>query len=116
MVQVGSSPSANDKKLLADFFEQNQELAVTRDDIISKVPTQLDPMNRLRRNGGARDLLDKKGIALLWGGRDKELITRFGLGKVDNKQFISYTPKTVCELNLLRANGHAALRTPPSLL
>jgi hypothetical protein len=116
MAHGGGSAGAIDKKLLADFFEKNQGMAVTREDIISKVPTQLDPMNRLRRNGGARDLLDKKGIALLWGGgRDKKLICRFGLGNVSNKQFISYTPKTLEELNLLRANGHASLETPPFL-
>lgn len=105
-----------DSKLLADFFEKNQEVAVTRDDLIQRVPTQLDPLKRIRRNGGARGILDVKGIAILWGGRDKHLIARFGLGHVNRKQFISYTPKTREELELLRANHHAPLQKPPSLL
>jgi hypothetical protein len=114
---MAHTPSSRevDTKLLAVFFEKNQEVAVTREDLIAKVPTQLDPLKRLRRNGGARDILDHKGIALLWGGRDKALIAHFGLGKVSRKQFISYTPQNEDELSLLRAHGHGPLKKPSSL-
>lgn len=104
-----------DSQLLADFFAQNQGMAVTREDIIEKVPTQLDPLNRIRRNGGARDILDGKGIALLWGGRDRQFIVRFGLGPVSRNQFISHTPQTEEELEFLRAHGHGPLARPSSL-
>jgi hypothetical protein len=90
---------------LAHFFEKNQAIPVSRTTVQQMVP-QLDYMKRLRRNGGARDILDQKGIALLWGGGDRLLIAKLGLGPVKRTEFISYTPKSSVELALIRAHGH----------
>lgn len=94
---------------LAELFEKRQEEPISRWEV-QRVADQLDYMKRLRRNGGARDILDRKGIALLWGGGDDYVIQKLGLGKVDVDEFISYKPKDDAELKLLRSNGHAELR------
>ena len=90
---------------LAELFEQQQQAPISRD-IVSQIACQLDYMKRIRRNGGARDILDQKRIALLWGGRDRALIEQLGLGPVAKTEFISYAPKNAAELALIRANGH----------
>jgi hypothetical protein len=90
---------------LADYFEQNQEVPVSRN-LVRQMAGQLDYMKRLRRNGGARDILDQKRIALLWGGGDQYLIAQLGLGVVSASEFISYAPKNSAELALIRTHGH----------
>lgn len=106
----GPSPSAR----LAALFEQHQGVTVPRTQV-QQVGSQLDPLKRLRRNGGARDILDRKGIALLWGKGDRGAIVTLGLGPVLDDEFISYTPQTKAELSMLRQNGHAALHAPPGV-
>jgi hypothetical protein len=96
---------------LATLFEERQEEAISRWEV-QHVANQLDYMKRLRRNGGARDILDKKGIAILWGGGDEYVINKLGLGKVGSEEFISYAPRNASELDLLRKNGHAELQNP----
>jgi hypothetical protein len=100
---------------IADMFEREQGVPIPRDRIEALGNDQRDPLKRVRRNGGARDLLDAKGIAILWGTRDREAITRLGLGLVGPEEFISYTLKDQDELELLRARGHAELQAPMSL-
>lgn len=90
---------------LANYFEQNQGVPTSRAAII-QIAQQLDGMKRLRRNGGARDILDQKRIALLWGRRDRVLIAQLNLGPVSASEFISYAPKNQAELILIRAHGH----------
>jgi hypothetical protein len=87
------------------MFEQNQGVPISRDDV-RRVANQLDYMKRIRRNGGARDILDQKRIAILWGSGDRNLIAQLNLGPVSDKEFISYTPRNAQELALIRANGH----------
>ena len=112
MSQQGhNNPPTGASKRLATLFEQQQEVPISRS-VVQQVANQLDYMKRLRRNGGARDILDTKGIALLWGGGDASVIQQLGLGPVGVDEFISYTPATPQELNLLRANGHAELQNP----
>lgn len=96
---------------LAVLFAEKQGVPISRWEV-QEVASQLDYMKRLRRNGGARDILDKKGIALLWGTRDRNVISQLALGKVGAEEFISYTPKNKAELDLLRSNGHSELRAP----
>jgi hypothetical protein len=93
------------KEALADHFERNQGIPTPRS-VIIQVANQLDGMKRLRRNGGARDILDAKRIALLWGQGDHALIAHLNLGPVSASEFISYTPKNPAELTLIRAHGH----------
>ena len=90
---------------LADLFEKQQGVPISRN-VIRQIANQLDYMKRVRHNGGARDILDQKGIALLWGSGDRQLISQLGLGPVSASEFISYTPKNSVELKLIRAHGH----------
>jgi hypothetical protein len=97
---------------VAALFEDRQEEPISRQEIADLADEQLDPMKRVRRNGGARDYLDPKGIALLWGVRDRELIAQLKLGPVGPQEFISYTPKSQSELDLLRSKRHDKLQSP----
>ena len=63
-------------------------------------------MKRVRRNGGARDILSPLGIALLWGGKDRKMIAELGLGQLTRDEFISFEPETDAQRNLLRNLGH----------
>jgi hypothetical protein len=89
---------------VAQLFERYQEVAVSRVQIVA-VAAQDDPMRRIRRNGGARDLLAPKGIAVLYSENDHELMRRFGL-TFGYREFMSYTPKNPDETDLLRNAGH----------
>ncbi len=59
-------------------------------DIVHGVARQKDYMKRLRRNGGARDTLAAKGIAILSGAYDAAAIKRLGLPAVAPDEVISY--------------------------
>jgi hypothetical protein len=93
---------------VAEMFEQRQGVPISREEV-RRVANQLDYMKRIRRNGGARDILDQKRIAILWGAGDRGLIASFGLGSVSETEFISYAPKNASELALIRKHGHPLL-------
>lgn len=61
-------------------------------------------MKRLRKNGGARDILSPKGIAILYSETDRELMHALGLS-VGYREFMSHRARDQTELNLLRAAG-----------
>ena len=90
---------------LAALFERIQGAPISRVQV-QALAQQHDFMKRIRRNGGARDLLAPKGIAILWGQGDKALIKKLGLGPVAPDEFISYRPKDPQEIDLLRRAGH----------
>jgi len=90
---------------IAALFEKVQKRPISRLQV-QALAQQHDYMKRIRRNGGARDLLAPKGIALLWGQRDRELIEALKLGPVLADEFISYTPSVQEEIDLLRAASH----------
>lgn len=89
---------------LAALFRAVQGRPISRL-IVQAVAQQHDYMKRIRRNGGARDLLAPEGIALLWGQNDAALITRLGLGPVGPDEFISYQPVDPQHADLLRRAG-----------
>jgi hypothetical protein len=62
-------------------------------------------MKRIRRNGGARDNLAPKGIAILYSETDRALMQLLGLS-CGTREFISYQPKNDSEVALLRDAGH----------
>lgn len=109
MPNMGSAQAAS--RRIAALFENRQEEPISRDEIVSVAGGQLDAMKRIRRNGGARDYLDPKGIAILWGVRDRYLIAQLGLGPVSRKEWISYKPKNQAELDMLRSHGHQPLQS-----
>lgn len=91
-------------KRLARLFAACPELPVSRV-VISSIAAQDDFMKRIRRNGGARDLLAPCGIAILYSETDRDLIGELGLS-LGYREFISYKPKSPDEAKLLRSAGH----------
>lgn len=89
---------------LARLFEACTELPVSRV-VIASIAAQDDFMKRIRRNGGARDFLAPRGIAILYSETDRDLIRSLGLS-LGYREFISYKPKSADEANLLRNAGH----------
>lgn len=90
---------------IARLFEKVQRTPISRLQV-QALAQQHDYMKRIRRNGGARDILAPKGIALLWGQRDRALIEILNLGPVTADEFISMRPLSAEEAELLRSAGH----------
>jgi hypothetical protein len=63
--------TANER--IAQLFKQSAATGevITRDQIVAAAGSQLDPLKRVRRNGGARDILDREGIEVIWLGGSK---------------------------------------------
>lgn len=89
---------------LAILFENCPETPVSRV-LIASIAAQDDFMKRIRRNGGARDLLGPKGIAILYSETDRDLMHKLGV-RFGTREFVSYRPKNDAEAALLRAAGH----------
>lgn len=90
---------------VAELFRQLQRTPVPRS-AISAIASQLDPLKRVRANGGARDILRPEGIAVLWGQNDRELIGALGLGSILSDEFISVRPANEAEAAILRQAGY----------
>jgi hypothetical protein len=90
---------------LASLFRAVQKRPISRL-IVQSVAQQDDYMKRIRRNGGARDILAREGIAVLWGQADRDLIAVLRLGPVGRDEFISYHPTQPHEVSLVKAAGH----------
>jgi Restriction endonuclease NaeI len=90
---------------LAALFEAVQKKPISRI-IVQAIAQQDDYMKRIRRNGGARDVLAPKGIAILWGTGDKGRIEKLKLGPVGPDEFVSYKPTDAAEIALLRSAQH----------
>jgi hypothetical protein len=86
------------------LFENCLETPVSRV-LIASIAAQDDFMKRIRRNGGARDNLAPKGIAILYSETDRELMRQLGLS-FGYREFVSYRPKTEMEFQLLRRARH----------
>ena len=89
---------------LAALFERCIGTPVSRV-LIAGIAAQDDFMKRIRRNGGARDILAPKQIAILYSETDRELMRRLGL-TFGYREFISFRPTHPDEVCLLRAAGH----------
>ena len=90
---------------LAALFKAVQNRPISRL-LVQGIAQQDDYMKRIRRKGGARDILAPEGIAILWGQGDRTLIGELGLGPVGPDEFVSYEPKNEEEANLLRTAKH----------
>lgn len=73
--------------------------------LIASIAAQDDFMKRIRRNGGARDILAPRGIAILYSETDRALMKRLGL-TYGYREFLSHRPRDAEEAALLRAAGH----------
>lgn len=92
------------KDRLSVLFENCPGVPVSRV-VIASVAAQDDFMKRVRRSGGARDVLAPKGIAVLYSEIDRDLMLRLGLS-FGSREFMSYRPGTEAEATLLRDAGH----------
>lgn len=90
---------------LANLFRLVQNRPISRL-LVQAVAQQDDYMKRIRRNGGARDILAPEGIAVLWGRKDRSLIMQLGLPLCAANEFISFEPKLETHVALLRTSGH----------
>ncbi len=86
------------------LFKNYQGYPVSRT-IVQALAQQKDYMKRLRKNGGARDLLYREGIALLSGNYDQATIEKLGLPAVGKDYFISFKPQKTEDIALLRELG-----------
>jgi hypothetical protein len=77
---------------LAALFREVQGRPISRL-IVQALAQQDDYMKRIRKNGGARDVLSREGIAILWGQKDRELIRQLGLPPCAKDEFISFRQK-----------------------
>lgn len=89
---------------LARLFTLYQRRPISRT-LVQALAQQHDYMKRLRKNGGARDLLKQQGVALLSGKTHRLLITQLGLPQTSPEDFISVTPTNSEEHTLLAAAG-----------
>ena len=86
---------------VAMLFRLYQRRPVHRG-LVEALAQQKDYMKRLRKNGGARDLLALEGIAILSGKKHKELIATLGLPKCGRDEFISIHGSNGRERELLQ--------------
>lgn len=89
---------------LTELFERHTETPVSRV-LIASIAAQDDFMKCIRRNGGARDNLAPKGVAVLYSETDRALMQQLGLS-FGTREFMSYRPKTDAEAKLLRDKCH----------
>jgi hypothetical protein len=76
-------------KRTAQFFRENLGQAWHRDVLLGLLHDQLDPMKRVRGNGGARDLLAPEGIALLSGVYNAKEVAELNAASVGRDEFIA---------------------------
>jgi hypothetical protein len=96
---------AGGARRLAELFERVQGRPIARS-TVADICQQDDPMKRIRRNGGARDFLAQKGIAILYAGYDRELVQKLGLPDLKKDEFISHKPISEEQRILLKIAGH----------
>ena len=92
------------KKRLAMLFEHCVGIPVSRVQV-DAIAAQDDFMRRIRRGGGARDILAPKGIAILYSEIDRDLMLRLGLN-FGYREFLSFKPKNIDQEIWLRNAGH----------
>ena len=90
---------------LATLFELVQGRPIARS-TVADICQQDDPLKRVRRNGGARDFLAPKGIAVLYSRYDRDLAAALGLPALKGDEFISHTPRNDEERRLLQQAKH----------
>jgi Restriction endonuclease NaeI len=96
--------SGKGSKRLAVLFESCLGIPISRVQVAA-VAAQDDYMKRLRKIGGARDILAPKGIAILYSETDRTLMRTLGLS-FGYREFISHRPRNEAEAELMRNAGH----------
>lgn len=88
---------------LARLFGACLETPISRV-LIASIAAQDDFMKRIRRNGGARDVLSPKGIAILYSETNRNLMRELGL-TFGTREFVSFKPRNEAEIEKLRTAG-----------
>ena len=88
---------------LARLFSECLEVPVSRV-LIASIAAQDDFMKRIRKNGGARDILSPKGIAILYSEIHRDVMRELGL-TFGSREFVSYKPRNEVEAQKLRSAG-----------
>lgn len=91
----------------AQFFRENLRRIVHRRVVESLLYDQLDPMKRLRANGGCPDQLMPEGIAIFIGTftADRELASQAGIVSLGRDEVVAVKPQTEAEWKLLKDTG-----------
>lgn len=87
------------------FFSENLQKPVHRSVALALLHDQLDPMKRLRWNGGAKARLWSEGLVLLSGTYFRELASRLGFPALRRDQFISLRVEGP-EKQIVEASGY----------
>ena len=95
--------SGKGTKRLAALFEHCLGLPVSRVQVAA-IAAQDDFMKRLRKNGGAHDILGPKGIAILYSETDRDLMLQLHL-TFGYREFISHRPLDETQAMLMRKAG-----------
>lgn len=74
---------------LAQFLRENLNRVIHRNVLLGLLFDQLNPMKRLRGNGGVRDVLANEGIAVFSGAYDSKLIENYSLPKCSRDEFVA---------------------------
>jgi hypothetical protein len=73
--------------------------------VIVDAAQQLDPLKRIRRNGGARDQMMEEGVLILSGNYDRALIAALKLPACSKDEFISHCISTNVEKKIAARFG-----------
>lgn len=91
---------------ISEFLRKNLGVPVHRTVIESLLFDQLDPMKRIRGNGGARDLLRKEQIAVLSNEYGKQALADLHWSPIGKQETIAIAPRSVEERTYLVSNGY----------
>ncbi|MEL7728703.1 NaeI family type II restriction endonuclease [Citromicrobium bathyomarinum] len=98
------------KERAAQFFRENLFKVVHRDVARALLFDQYDPMKRLRKNGGAPDVLSQENIAVLIGTylADRRVAGEFGFGSLARDEIVAVKARSEEEIEVLRRNDMRA--------
>lgn len=74
---------------LAQFLRENLNRVIHRSVLLGLLHDQLDPMKRLRGNGGVRDVLAKEGIVVFSGAYDAKMIEKMSAPRCSKDEFVA---------------------------
>lgn len=87
------------------FFRATQDREVPREVVQALLHDQLDPLKRLRRNQGARGVLEAQGIALLSGSFGRRVLRALDRPEIAPDAFIAIAPRSPAERDLMLRLG-----------
>jgi len=83
------------------FFSLREREPVSRY-AIESLAAQKDPMKRIRKNGGARDLAHPQGLYILTGRQNRALAKELGIDDLSTDEIVSVRPRNKRDTELLK--------------